>query len=121
MMSGEKMTKDLKQRTFYIYSVSYDQFCNHAERAGLPISEFAGKAIDYLIEKYDPNDPEKLKQWVEVPLDLERQTLRSIYLELNYVKMVQDFADKASIAVGEKVARGAVIRSAIMEYLKEGA
>lgn len=93
-------------------------FESHVERLGIPMYKLVGETLNHLIEKYDPKDSEKLKQWAPIPLDLNKQHLRSAYLTKDQITTLRDFADKASTALGQNVQRGTVIRSAIMEYLK---
>lgn len=110
------MVIGLKLRTFYIAPDSFGSFLSCADRFGKPPYEIFQDVLDQLIEKYNPNDSEKLKLWKPAPLDLRYDSLRNIWLIQDQISTVDAFADKASIALGQDTKKGTVMRTAIMEY-----
>ena len=113
------MTKDLKQLCFHVPIIPFAQFENHAKSDNLRLYEAVAEAVDQLVEKYDPFDAEKMKEWAAKPVDLKEQSLQALYLRTEQITTLDNFADLASKALQQSVTRAAVLRSAIIEYLRK--
>lgn len=104
------MKSNLEQVVFNILPEISVSFQTRAEHLMIAQYELFQEALDKLIEKYDPNDTEKLKRWVPVPREKSREGLRNLWLTKDQRETVKYFADKASITLGQNIKPGAVIR-----------
>lgn len=89
---------------------------NRARRVGKVKAVLMREAIDKFIEKYDPQDPEKISQWMP-PERRKFYRLCSIYLTSVQSSSLEEIANQRSQSLNREILPGDAIMSAAAEYL----
>ena len=89
---------------------------SRAQRRKVVKAALVREAVDKFISDYNPQDPDKIKQWSPERRP-EGMPMRSVYLYPSQYTALTNIAEKQGNILGKELNASDAIRSAVVEYL----